>query len=234
MSGWRGALAGFLVLVSGGLGERVGAQVLTPGTVELELAGEGCPTTLSAHWASLEATLCGSSAGRGGGAEDCRLTAGEKSALDPDGLTLSVLPNFLPELCGSTTVPVTATELRLRGKGLRTVCGTWSWTFELMPKVAQPVSRVTLLPLPQDPVSGVTSGTLDLAGRLRFVHDTTRREVRLPWNVSLDLVASWRLDETIREGSNLQLFTDSAGLAAPGCVSEVKKCSRWQLRPVER
>lgn len=234
MSRWHGALAVILVLTVGSLGERVDAQVLIPGSVELALAGEGCPTTLSAHWASLEATLCGSSAGRGGGAEDCRLTAGEKSALDTDSLTLSVLPDFLPELCGSTTVPLTATRLLLRGKGLQTACGTWSWTFELMPKVAQPVSRVTLLAFPQDPASGVTSGTLELAGRLRFVHDATRREVRLPWNVSLDFVARWRIDDAIREGSNLQLFTDPAGFEAPGCVSEVKKCGRWQLRPVER
>jgi hypothetical protein len=234
MSEWRVALALVLALSAGSLGDRVGAQVLTPGTVELELAGEGCPTTLSAHWASLEAALCGSSAGRGGGAEDCRLTAGEKSALDPDGLTLSVLPNFLPELCGSTTVPMVPTELLLRGKGVRTVCGTWSWTLELMPKAAQPISKVTLLAQPQDPASGVTSGTLDLAGRLRFVDEVSRREVRLPWNVSLDFIARWRIDDAIHPGSSLQLFTDPAGLAAPGCVSEVKKCSRWQLRPVKR
>lgn len=49
-----------------------------------------------------------------------------------------------------------------------------------------------------------------------------------------DFVARWRIDESIREGSNLQLFTDAAGCEAPGCVSEIKKCSRWQLRRAER
>jgi hypothetical protein len=234
MSGFRSASALVCVLVAGSVGDRAGAQILTPGILSLDLAGEGCPTTLSADWASLEAALCGGGAPRAGGAEDCRLTAGEKSAFDPDGLSVAVLPDFETEVCGTMTVPLAPTKLLLRGKGLVTACGSWSWTLDLAPKASQPVSKVTFLPHPRDLASGVTSGAFEIAGRMRFVHERTWKEVSLPWNVTLDFVVRWRIDESIREGSNLQLLTDPAGCAAPACLTELKKCGRLQLVATER
>lgn len=232
MSGFRSASALVLVLIAGSVADRASAQTLTSGTVSLELAGEGYPTTLSADWFSLHSALCGESDLRGGGA-DCRLTAGDQLPLDPHELSIEYFA--IPEKArNAPAVLFVPSDLLLRGTGLVTACGTWSWTLDLDPEVRQPVSKVVLLPHPDEPISGVTSGHLDIAGRLRFVNERSERAVLLPWNVSLDFVTRWRIDESIRDGSTLQLFTDPVGIAAPACLTEIQKCGRWNLRPTER
>lgn len=234
MSRWHGALEVILVLTVGSLGERVDAQVLIPGSVELALAGEGCPTTLSAHWASLEATLCGSSAGRGGGAEDCRLTAGDQLPLEPHELILRYFPGGRQlEVTAAQILVVEPQALWLRGRQLRTTCGTWSWTLELA-KDVQPVSKVHLLPQSAQASSGITSGQLEIAALLSFRNELSGKEVQLPWPITLDFVARWRVPSSAHGEPTLQLFVDPEGEPAPQCLTELKKCGRWELEPVER
>lgn len=234
MSGWRGVLAVSLALVAGAFGGPVGAQVLAPGTVELALAGQGCPTTLSADWASLEATLCGRAIGRGGGAEDCRLTAGDRMPLEPPELVLRyVSGSWRREATTAQMLLFEPQALWLRGSEVRTACGTWSWTLELE-KDVQPVSKIDLLPQSAQASSGVTSGQLDIAALLSFRNKLSGKVVQLPWPITLDFVARWRVPNSTHGEPTLQLFVDPAGVSASQCLSEFRKCGRWELAPLER
>lgn len=222
----------FLALVTAGA-SRAAEPLPTPGLVHLVFSAERGPSHLGFEPAELELALCGRSAPRGSGSEDCRLVSGDQRDGDLGILSLEIRPQPLTPV----VVDVVPIDLHFPGAQLETSCGRWTWTLSLDPDQRQRASALDLLPLPEDPSSGSTRGWFHLDGRLEFHNEDTGEVTSLPWGVDLDLLARYVIATRRRTGpgaSNLQLFAEPGSIERSGCVSERRRCGRWCLAPAGR
>lgn len=222
----------FVTLVAAGA-SRAAEPVPSPGLAHLAFSVERGPSHLGFEPAELEPALCGRTAPRGSGSEDCRLVSGDQRDGDASILSLEIRPQALSPV----VVDVVPIELHFSGGELETSCGRWTWTLTLDPKERQRASTLDLLSLPEDGSSGSTRGWLHLDGRLEFHNEDTGEATSLPWGVDLDLLARYTIATRGRTGpgaSNLQLFAEPGPIERSGCVSERRRCGRWCLAPAGR
>jgi|CXWL01.1.fsa_nt_gi hypothetical protein len=221
-----------LALASAGA-SRAAEPAPSPGLVHLVFSAERGPSQLGFEPAELELALCGRTAPRGSGSEDCRLVSGDQRNGEFGILSLEVRPQPLSPL----VVDVLPIELHFPGAEVQTSCGRWTWTLSLDPNERQRFSALDLLPLPEDSATGTTRGWLHVDGRLDLHNEDSGEVASLPWAVDLDLLARYALAARRGSGpgaSNLQLFAEPGLVERSGCISERRRCGRWCLAPAGR
>lgn len=111
------------------------------------------------------------------------------------------------------------------GAPIRTDCGLWDVTMEIVPDAGQPSSQLLLEPSVANPTQGAFAGVLRFAVRYRFAHRESGLAYELPADHALELAGHWAAVPAGTPGladgaSNLMLFAGSfAGewLHVPAC-----------------